>query len=93
MPLQLGKRTAVLSGAIVVEDAEPLAGWLRTARNPLVNLRDCTSLHTAALQALLAGRAKLGSRPTDPFLASWVAPLLDGDIDHDCPPQTSEEES
>lgn len=76
MPLQLGSRTAILDGAIVVEDAETLATWLRSAPAGRVNLRRCTSLHTAALQALIAARPKLSSPPDDPFLRAYVLPLL-----------------
>jgi hypothetical protein len=80
VPLQLGSRTAVLAGVISIDDTESLAGWLRTrgsARIPArINLGDCTHLHTAALQALLAARVQVSVPPTDPFLLAWVAPLL-----------------
>jgi hypothetical protein len=94
MPVSLSESTATLTGVVTVEDAEPLAQWLRSAADAsgpsdmsqpadrpqpsglCVLMADCTHLHTAALQALLAGRPRLGSAPTDPFLARWVAPLL-----------------
>ncbi|NHC15281.1 hypothetical protein [Motilibacter deserti] len=77
MPLQLGSRTAVLEGTVTVEEAEPLAAWLRQTAGPRVNLRDCSHLHTAALQALLAARVKVSVLPADAFLRAWVAPLLE----------------
>ena len=87
MPLQLGSRTAVLEGVVAVEDAEPLAAWLRTTSGPRVNLRRCTHLHTAVLQCLLAGGVKVSVPPADPFLRTWVVPLLEPPTaeDHDVP--------
>ncbi|NHC46767.1 hypothetical protein [Motilibacter aurantiacus] len=77
MPLQLGSRTAVLEGVLTVEEAEPLAAWLRETPGARVNLRNCTHLHTAGLQALLAARVKVSVPPVDEFLRAWVAPLLE----------------
>jgi hypothetical protein len=72
----LGKGVATLSGIVGVEDAEPLAQWLRDTTRPRVRLAACTHLHTAALQALMATRPVIASAPTEPFLARWIAPLL-----------------
>jgi len=77
VPLQLGNRTAILDGIITVEDAEPLTAWLRANPAGKVNLRDCTHLHTAALQALLAAAARISVLPTDVFLRTSVAPALE----------------
>ena len=76
MPLKLGKTTAALSGDITVEDVEPLAAWLRETRRPAVNLKECQHLHAAALQVLLAARARVSVAPQDPFLARHVGPVL-----------------
>ncbi len=78
MPLMLGSRTAVLEGAVTVEEAEPLAAWLRETSGARVNLRKCTHLHTAVLQSLLASGVKVSIPPADPFLRTWVLPLLGG---------------
>jgi hypothetical protein len=76
MPVTLGKSSATLSGVVSVDDAEPLAQWLRDTARPRVRLADCTHLHTAALQALMVAGPAVTSAPTDPFLARWIAPLL-----------------
>ena len=76
MPVIVGRGVATLSGVVGVEDAEPLAQWLRDTARPRVRLADCAHLHTAALQALLAARPVVSSVPTDPFLARWIVPLL-----------------
>lgn len=77
MPLMLGSRTAVLEGAVTVEDAETFTAWLRQTPAARVNLRKCTHLHTAVLQAMLAAGVKVSVPPTDPFLTTWVLPLLE----------------
>jgi hypothetical protein len=86
MPVQLGKRTATLSGAISIEDVEPLAAWLRETRRPSVNLRRCTLMHTAALQALLAARAVVSVPPAEGFLRLWILPMFDGAQPNQDPP-------
>jgi len=77
MPIQLGKRTATLSGAITIEEVEPLAAWLRETRRPTVNLRRCTLMHTAILQALLSARAVVSVSPANEFLRLWILPMFD----------------
>lgn len=81
MPMQLGSRIAVLTGIVTIDETEALADWLRTrssAQTPArVHLGTCTHLHSAALQVLLAGQVQVSVAPTDPFLLTWVAPLLD----------------
>lgn len=76
MPLSLAESVATLSGAVTVDEAEPLARWLRETPRPRVRLARCTHLHTAALQALMAARPDVLSTPSEPFLAHWVTPLL-----------------
>ncbi|MGA2926816.1 MAG: hypothetical protein ABSG43_12620 [Solirubrobacteraceae bacterium] len=76
MPLQLTDHIAILAGNISVEDAEPLANWLRQTNDRAVDLGACTHLHTAALQALASARARIAVTPGDAFLAKWIVPLL-----------------
>lgn len=76
MSVTMARNVATLSGVIRVDDAEPLARWLRETPRPRVRLAACTHLHAAALQALLAARPAVVSEPVEPFLARWVAPLL-----------------
>ncbi len=89
MPLQTGSRTAILSGIVTVEEAEPLTAWLRATPAPRVNLRDCTHLHTSALQGLLAAQVKVSVQPVDIFLRLWVAPMFERRSgDEDATPET-----
>jgi hypothetical protein len=76
VPLQLGERTAVLHGTVTVDEAEPLASWLRGTVAARIDLHDCDHLHTSALQALLAAGVQVTAAPTDAFLRAWVLPLL-----------------
>jgi hypothetical protein len=76
VPVTLSRNVATLTGIVSVDDAEPLAQWLRVTRRPQVKLAGCSHLHTAALQALLAARPAVLSPPAEPFLARWIAPLL-----------------
>ena len=77
MPVRLSSRTAVLEGIVTVEETEALSVWLRATPTGRVNLRDCTHLHTSALQALLAARVKVSTQPTDVFLRVSVVPALE----------------
>lgn len=76
MPVEIEGALARLHGAVGVEEAEPLAAWLRECAGPAVDLDGCTHLHTAALQALLAARASVAAAPQDPFLHRFVLPAL-----------------
>ena len=76
MPLELHETTATLTGAVTVDDVEPLTAWLRSTPKARVNLRGCNHLHTGAFQALLRFRPKVSAAPTDAFLAAQVQPLL-----------------
>ncbi|MGO9898205.1 MAG: hypothetical protein ACLP0J_00600 [Solirubrobacteraceae bacterium] len=78
MPLELGT-TAVLTGTVSVEDAEPLTSWLRDHHDAHVDLGACTHLHTAALQALLCAGPTITTPPADDFLRRWILPLLTRD--------------
>ena len=76
MALELLDAVAILAGEVTVDDAEPLTAWLRERPDATVDLRDCTHLHTAALQALLFFRPTLDGAPVDAFLARHVLPSL-----------------
>lgn len=78
MPLKLGA-TAILSGTVTVEDAEPLSSWLRDHHTAEIDLSGCTHLHTAALQALLCAQPTITAPPADEFLKRWILPILTPD--------------
>jgi hypothetical protein len=66
-----------IEGVCTIEDAEALMRELQDAS--VVEWSQCTHLHTACLQVLLAARAKMLGGPSNLLLTRWVAPLLDRD--------------
>ncbi|MCB1741037.1 MAG: hypothetical protein KDK91_11755 [Gammaproteobacteria bacterium] len=79
MPMTLLKVGARFKGASEVDDAERLLAWLQERPDARINLRDCTHLHSAVLQVLLAARPKVSIPPDDERLASWLMPLMRSD--------------
>jgi hypothetical protein len=82
MPLKLTKSKAELSGEVVVDDAEDLFRWLSSHPKGKVAAARAAHMHTAVLQAVVAGRAATADRPADPFLAECFRQLLPQEQDH-----------
>lgn len=76
MGLELRDDTAVLSGVVTVDEAEGLVTWLRSGPGGRVDVRDCTHLHTAVLQALVFFRPAITGPFADPFLQRHVMTIL-----------------
>jgi hypothetical protein len=93
VPLQLHEQTATLTGTVTVDDAETFTTWLRTTDTPSVDLRDCTHLHTAVFQAILAFAPTVTAGPTEPFLARYILPMLRSElaIASDAPEATNDD--
>jgi hypothetical protein len=81
MALVFTETQARFEGVCTVEDALPLLEFLTGSAAPEVDLSDCTHLHTALLQLLLAVRPEVAVSPVDPSLVRWVGPLLRGRCD------------
>lgn len=64
--------TITLTGTCPVEDAEPLLQLLQTFPSAVLDWTQCTELHTAVLQLILAGRPRLIGPCGDPWVAQWV---------------------
>jgi hypothetical protein len=73
MGIRFLKKHAALEGVVTVEDAEPLAIWLREQRAPAVHLGRVEHLHAAVLQTLLALAPRVVAPPPDPVLAAVLA--------------------
>lgn len=69
MAVRYLKKHAALEGFVSVEDAEPLAQWLRKQAAPAVHLGKCEQVHGAVLQVLLALQPRLVAPPADARLA------------------------
>ena len=76
MPIEYTEHCTILSGAVTVEEADPLLAWLFAHPQGQVDLQAVSHLHTAVLQVLLSGGPRVVQPPLDPFLATWIAPLL-----------------
>lgn len=75
MPLRLCDDVVLFEGDCAVEEADALLAWLRPETRPAVDLSDCTHLHAALLQLLLALRPGLVAAPPDPFIRKILAGL------------------
>jgi len=73
MAIRYLKKYAALEGHVGVEDAEPLAQWLRAQPAPAVHLGKCEQVHTAVLQVLLALAPRLAAPPPERWLAAALA--------------------
>ena len=73
---KLSDGTIEIAGDCGLEDAEALHAQLLAAPEAGVDWAACESLHTAALQVLLAARPSLRGTPSDPFLDTHIAPLV-----------------
>jgi len=67
--------TIFLEGVCAVEDAEILLQFLQAGADS-VDWADCTHLHAACFQLLLATRVPVTGTPANPELARWLAPIL-----------------
>jgi hypothetical protein len=73
MSIAYNKSKAVLKGHVTVEDAEPLAQWVREHPRGALEMSECDSLHAAVVQVLLALRPPLKSPPRNPWLAAAMS--------------------
>ncbi len=76
MPIQFDAHTAVCLGNCTVEEAEILLQWRQQQPDGQVDLQDCTHLHTAVLQVLLATQTPVVALPLDAEFAALLRPLL-----------------
>ena len=67
--------TIFLEGVCAVEDAEILLQYLQAGAD-LIDWSDCTHLHAACFQLLLAARVPMSGTPANPDLSRWLAPIL-----------------
>lgn len=78
MPVQYTDDCARFEDFCGAEEALELLEWLRSRpRAAAVDLAACEHMHSSLLQVLLLARPCVQALPADPFLARWVAPLLD----------------
>ena len=75
MPIDYDDALLVCRDLVSGDDAEELLGWLQGRPTAKVDLRDCSHLHPATLQVLLAAAVQIQAWPQEPSLRSWLEPL------------------
>lgn len=65
-----------LEGVCPVEDAETLLQQLQSKPTATVDWTQCSYLHTAVLQVVLASGRIPSNRCGDPFVSQWLPQLL-----------------
>ena len=76
MAIEYKRSTAIFSGIIAVDDAQELFEWLQKRKNPKINLLECTHLHTADLQVIMALKPEVVKWPEDKSLDIWLRNIL-----------------
>lgn len=76
MPIVYKKQRAVLKESVAMEVAEDLFAWLQKNPKGSIDLANCTHLHTAVLQVLVALRPAIAIWPKDEALRAWLHPVL-----------------
>ena len=76
MPIEFKRGRAVFYEVVGVEEAELLLEALQRKPQTRVELADCTHLHTANLQVLMAAHPVIASWPANSELRGWLQATL-----------------
>jgi hypothetical protein len=76
MAMTYKRNVAVFADTIGVEEAEGLLAWLHEHPKPKLDLADCTHLHAAQLQVLMAARLPIAKWPRDTVFTAWLKSAL-----------------
>ena len=76
---RLDDGTIALEGVCPIDDAENLLRLLLERPGCMVDWRMCDEVHTAVVQVLLASGVKPAGPPRSPFLARFLAPVVESD--------------
>lgn len=77
MPIFYNDHSANLTGMVSVEDAEAFLEWLQIHPQATLDLSECTHLHAANLQVLMATAVRIEQWPHDEELAAWLKNTLE----------------
>jgi hypothetical protein len=77
MPIQYKKNVATFVDVVTVEEAEPLLNWVQEKRNAKVNLADCSHMHPANLQVLMASKSQVTAWPSDQDFSAMLKAALE----------------
>ncbi len=76
MPIEFKKNRALFQREVSVEEAEGLLEWLQNRPAAKVDLSQCSHMHTANLQVLMAAKPTIVNWPENPDLRAWLEPAL-----------------
>lgn len=76
MAIEYKRNLAIFHDVVSVDEAEGLLEWLQKKPSAKINLADCTHLHPANLQVLMATKRRIATWPTDAKLCAWLEPVL-----------------
>ncbi len=78
MAIAYTKKQAVFSDVVSVDEAEGLLEWLQKNAAARIDLAQCSHLHPANLQVLMAARPVISAWPADTQFANWLKSALVG---------------
>jgi hypothetical protein len=70
MAINIQDNVIAIEGHCPIDEAEPLFETLRGIEDPIFDLSQATTLHTAIVQLVLASSARIRGMPSDKVLAS-----------------------
>lgn len=76
MPIEFSQDRALFLHEVGVEEAEGLLEWLQNRPAAKVDLSECSHMHTANLQVLMAAKPLIAHWPENPDLRAWLEPAL-----------------
>ncbi len=76
MPIEYGDSTAIFREMVGVDEAEDLLQWLHNKAHPRIDLSECTHIHPANLQVLMAAATMIVAWPPDPTWRQWLESAL-----------------
>ncbi len=76
MPIEYKKKQAFLRDIVTVDEAEGLLEWLQSKPGARIDLSQCSHLHPANLQVLMAAASRVSAWPADAALSAWLQTAL-----------------
>ena len=76
MSLEFKRNLVLFKDVVSVEEAEVLLEWLQKKNVVKVDFSDCSHLHTANLQVLMAAKVTIKAWPKEAVFATWLQSAL-----------------
>jgi len=70
------RNVAHFSDTVGVAEAEGFLAWLQKHPRPKLDLTECTHIHAAHLQVLMAAELPIAEWPRDESLTNWLQAAL-----------------